>query len=61
MKNVKIELTPAEYCVLSDIAKRVFDCMEYDELLNAYSDGSRFIFSCNKHELNALKRAVEKL
>jgi hypothetical protein len=58
----KVELTAPEILVLKQIAELVFDGMRYDDMLHSYkfSDWHK-PYSCNKQELNALKRAIEKL
>lgn len=61
MKKIKIELTPAQYSVLSTILGNVDDCMEWDEDLQAYADGARFLLSLDKTDYAVFKRLIEKV
>jgi hypothetical protein len=55
MKKIKIELTPTQYHVLTEIISNVLDVIEWDSNLQMYSVGDRFIYSCFKDQLQTLK------
>ena len=61
MKTIKLELTPAQYIVLSNIVYSTEVAMEWDEVLNAYSDGGRFLLSLDKNEMRAFKNLVKRI
>lgn len=61
MKKIKIELTPAQYSILSTILRNVDECMEWDDDLQQYADGARFLLSLDKTEYAVFKRLIEKV
>lgn len=54
MKKIKVELTPSEYSILIDILNSTKDCLEWDEGLQEYTDGGRFMISFTKGEYKTL-------
>jgi len=60
-KEKGTKLTANERHLLSDILYHVIEALEYDNDYGAYVTGSRVVFSCNKSQLAAMKRAFEKI
>ena len=66
---VTLKLTDAEYCTLSRIVYAAGVAIEEDHEWDPktdstwmrYTDGGKFIFSCDKREFNTLQRLKEKI
>lgn len=54
-------LTKKEKRIVEAVLTRVGLCMEYDESIEAYSDGDRFILTMSKDEYKMLGTAYQKL
>jgi len=56
-----VKLTTDEIYAVSITLNAVLDCLQWDEDLEAYTDGGDFVFSVDKEEYEALKKAKKKL
>lgn len=54
-------LTSNERYVLSDVASRVIDVMQWDKIDQRYEDRGDFILRLSKSDFQTLKRAYKKL
>lgn len=53
-KKIKVELTPAQYSVVSGIIYEVQSKLAWDEDLKSYTDGGDILISLDKGEYRAL-------
>ena len=57
-KKVKIELTIDELSVIWDCIQSTKDCLQWDEDLQEYTDGGRFIIGFSEKEYKVLQGIV---
>lgn len=56
MKKVSLKLTAEEAYIISLVVSSAQDCMQYDEDIQEYTDGGRFILSLNEEEYKTLMK-----
>ncbi|MDH6387611.1 hypothetical protein M2474_001037 [Dysgonomonas sp. PH5-37] len=56
-----MELTPAQYSILTTILNKVEECMSWDDDLQEYADGARFLMSLDKTEYAVFKRLINNV
>ena len=61
MKNTRsVNLTINEMSVIWKALRATEECMEYEDYMECYTDGGRFLLSLDEDELKALRSAIKK-